>query len=255
MLGIQAGEDVLFKAGEDVQLRLRRKDGGIIRDVTSEESARMHQTTQNGESSSMMRHAMEIYMCVGAIFALRGSMVCVPACLPLHTPPPSNNNNNKDRHLTLAGLKSALAKASSCFWPALSGDPPSDSSVSSPSDQPSNAGARWERLRAAHSSASEWPPKGDRLVRMLPVNSTGTWQAQGGVAHDKECGVAWLVPLVVQQQQVWMPSPAAVTGKHDLCFPFSGELNGEAINPSPGFPGTHQTSLHTNTEGTHPYES
>ena len=68
----------------------------------------------------------------------------------------------------------ALARATSCFCPADRGAPPSARVISSPRGFDSTTLAKWARLRAAHMSMSLCLSKGSRLLRIVPVNSTGT---------------------------------------------------------------------------------
>ena len=76
--------------------------------------------------------------------------------------------------LTLELRSRALARATSCFCPADKGAPPSARVISSPRGFDSTTLAKWARLRAAHMSMSLCRSKGSRLLRMVPVNNTGT---------------------------------------------------------------------------------
>ena len=80
----------------------------------------------------------------------------------------------KYNSLTLELRSRALARATSCFCPADKGAPPSERVISNPMGFDSTTLAKWALLNAAHISMSEWRWKGSRLLRMVPVNSTGT---------------------------------------------------------------------------------
>lgn len=75
---------------------------------------------------------------------------------------------------TLEWRRRARARATSCFWPAERGAPPSDSTRSRPSGVASTISDKCARRSAAQHSASLCSPNGVRLKRNVPVNSTGT---------------------------------------------------------------------------------
>ena len=75
---------------------------------------------------------------------------------------------------TLEFRSRALARATSCFCPADRGAPPSASAISRPMGLDSTTLARCARLNAAQMSISLCRSKGSKLLRMVPVNSTGT---------------------------------------------------------------------------------
>ncbi len=68
----------------------------------------------------------------------------------------------------------ALARATSCFCPADRGAPPSARVISNPRGFDSTTLAKWARLKAAHMSMSLCLSKGSKLLRIVPVNNTGT---------------------------------------------------------------------------------
>ena len=75
---------------------------------------------------------------------------------------------------TLEWRSRARARATSCFWPADRGAPPSDSTRSRPRGVASTISDRCARRSAAQHSAALCSPNGVRLKRSVPVNSTGT---------------------------------------------------------------------------------
>lgn len=79
----------------------------------------------------------------------------------------------------------ARARATSCFWPADRGAPPSERTRSRPRGVASTISDRCARRSAAQHSASLCSPNGVRLKRSVPVNSTGTC-TQCGIATS--CG-------------------------------------------------------------------
>ena len=69
----------------------------------------------------------------------------------------------------------ARASAASCFWPALSGEPPSDSTMSRPAGAASTTGARCARRSAAQTCSNSVRFYLDLAVHSIHVQHTSTY--------------------------------------------------------------------------------
>ena len=138
---------------------------------------------------------------------------------------------------TLEFRSRALARATSCFCPADRGAPPSASAISSPIGFDSTTLAKCARLKAAQMSTSLWRSKGSKLLRMVPVNNTGTcappeasrskpcppkhrylWLQQGDQDRGQRCGYSSRTCPLDCPHQALTPCRAPQTARQFECF-------------------------------------
>ena len=97
----------------------------------------------------------------------------------------------------------ALARATSCFCPADRGPPPSARVISSPRGFDSTTLAKWARLKAAHMSMSLCLSKGSKLLRIVPVNNTGTCMYTTCFLRIFTLAKHTSIHLVTKPKQIW----------------------------------------------------